>query len=504
MEIAINSRRKRAVIPTDEVEKQPVVNQDFIENTTSESIMSSTLSSNVAVDIQLVNNLSKYYVKVDDQSESIGNRSPIHREQSESIGNRSPDLSEQSESIGNRSPDHKEQSESIGNRSPDHGESAGSIGNRSPDLSEQSESTGNRSPDHKEQSENIGNRSPIHREQSESIGNRSPDHGESVEIRPTARFDPNGINGTNPIEMESAGSKTASEMEDREDVSIGSGGSVPSADLEEEDSIDKESIPTDETKKTKSVNVLKQYSDSKTAGKSPKSEHFGTLLGGGKSFDAIVVTKGKTITSENKETLVELDDSNMQDLFEEYFKKPNQYSVQGAISDKVVQKFNDLDPSVNKETQTDSKLNQYSDKQDNEAKNNDGNRLASTVVDSVFDEVGDTATHELDITIKDKTGSVDFHLIPNVDLFSPNFKLFVRDRVEEANETSTGDVKTGKVEAVKQGNPDDVNADDVLVERVSNRQNCVYVGENPADPQMRVALSNCDGQGFVSSGHWRY
>ena len=129
---------------------------------------------------------------------------------------------------------------------------------------------------------------------------------------------------------------------------------------------------------------------------------------------------------------------------------------------------------------------------------------------------------ELDITIADGSGKMEFHLYPNRDLLSPDFKVIVTDTVkkkkesaapkdDQQNSLTTKHFEDEKTVAQNEfqgknnhpaGEPEEENRDDLeeIVEIRDNDvdTNCVFLGESKENPEVQVALTNCNGDGFVS------
>jgi hypothetical protein len=99
-------------------------------------------------------------------------------------------------------------------------------------------------------------------------------------------------------------------------------------------------------------------------------------------------------------------------------------------------------------------------------------------------------SEELNITINDGINSFDILLRSHVELFSKKFKVVIRDSVSDGNNTDVP--KAGGNITQPQGDAGKV----VEVLEDSGRKSCVYVGQSG---KVQVALSNCDGDGFVSS-----
>jgi len=104
---------------------------------------------------------------------------------------------------------------------------------------------------------------------------------------------------------------------------------------------------------------------------------------------------------------------------------------------------------------------------------------------------GPSKSEELEITIADDKNSMNFQLYPNQDLFSDDFKVIVRDTVKKNTETDGGQYDESE-------NDERENVDVVEVEQKETLRNCIFVGKSKDDPEIQVALTNCNGEGFVS------
>ena len=265
-------------------------------------------------------------------------------------------------------------------------------------------------------------------------------------------FDPNGLRKENPLE-EGGGpiSDTVAEMEETEEKVEYAKGNIPSADIEDESQFKNKDaskgIFNDEAqgkgsetmeenanseKFTQSVAEKKNPSDAEKTEKTEEEDRkdridrLSFLVNDEVDETSIVIKdkNGKRVKHvQNIETLVQLDEGNINDLMDEYLRKPKPFKQEAAISNDVAIKLNDVQDTLGKSLEEDTK----SDRNDNES-------------DDYF---SDEEIHEIDITIKDSSGSMDFHLETNVLLFSKDFKVVVRDRKEKES-TKEGNTKDCK------------------------------------------------------------
>ena len=208
-----------------------------------------------------------------------------------------------------------------------------------------------------------------------------------------------------------------------------------------------------------------------------------------KHENLLLEKKQKSVTVETshrkmEEILAELESNNGQSLMKEYI----------SADDEQISDSGDGKPKKSK-SKSASKINK--------PENDD-------------EEISDEG--ELDITIADGSGSMEFHLYPNRDLLSPDFKVIVTDTVkkkkesaapkdDQQNSLTTKHFEDEKTVAQnefqgKNNHSEEENRDDLeeIVEIRDNDvdTNCVFLGESKENPEVQVALTNCNSDGFVS------